>query len=127
MHRHVRAFSSWLLMACALAACGLAAGCDSRPAVHGKRIVILTNTNSPYWDTGREGLKAAAKELKLDERGLSAVMIVNDGTPRGQIDQLRQFASQGDIVAVGISVTDAANAAIADEMRALRDKGVQVL
>jgi len=55
------------------------------------------------------------------------VMIVNNGTPSGQIDQLRQFASQPDIVAVGISVTDAANAAIADEMRALRDKGVHVM
>ncbi|HEX3657293.1 MAG TPA: substrate-binding domain-containing protein [Pirellulales bacterium] len=110
-----------------VAAFVLTAGCDSQPAAHGKRIVILTNTNSPYWDTGREGLKAAAKELKLEERGLSAVMIVNDGTPHGQINQLRQFASQSDIVAVGISVTDAGNAEIADQMRALRDKGVHVM
>jgi ribose transport system substrate-binding protein len=127
MFRLLRSPSLWLLLTCAPPACALLAGCDSHAAATGKRIVILTNTNSPYWDTGREGLKAAAKELKLEERGLSAVMMVNDGTPRGQIDKLRQFASQPDIVAVGISVTDAANAAIADEMRALRDKGVNVM
>ena len=87
----------------------------------------MTNGQSPYWDACREGLKAADKELKLSERGLQAVMEVNDGTPRGQIDRLRQYATQADIAAVGISVTDAANVAIADEMKNLRAKGIHVV
>lgn len=93
-----------------------------------KRIILLTNGNSPYWDTARAGLQAAEKELGLAEAGLRAVVEVNgESTPRGQIDKLRQFASQSDIAAVGVSVTDAANAAIADEMRKLREQGIVVI
>jgi ribose transport system substrate-binding protein len=92
-----------------------------------RRVILMTNGNSPYWDACRVGFKAGEKEFKLANHGLQAVMEVNDGTPQGQIDKLRQYASQSDIVAVGISVTDAANAAIANEMRALQKKGVHVL
>lgn len=92
-----------------------------------KRIILLTNGNSPFWDTARAGLQAADKELDLAKSGLRAVVEVNDSTPKGQIDKLRQFASQSDIAAVGVSVTDAANAAIADEMRQLREQGIVVV
>jgi ribose transport system substrate-binding protein len=92
-----------------------------------KRIILLTNGNSPFWDTGAAGLQAAEKELNLKEAGLSAVVEVNDGTPQGQIDKLCQFGSQADVAAIGISVIDAANAAIADEMRKLQEQGIQVV
>ncbi len=92
-----------------------------------KRIIILNNGDSPFWDACRFGLQDAEKALKLKEAGYTAVMEVNDGTPAGQLDFLRQFASQSDIVAVGISATDANNVAIADEMRKLQEKGVKVI
>lgn len=106
-----------------LAAVSAAAGCREQ----GPRIVVLINGNSPYWDACRAGMQAAERELKLGNAGLSAVMEVNDGTPKGQIDKLRQYATQSDVVAVGISVTDAANDAIAQEMRNLRARGIHVL
>lgn len=92
-----------------------------------QRIIILNNGDSPFWDAARAGLQDADRELKLREAGLTAVFEANDGTPQGQLDKLRQFASQNDIVAVGISATDADNAAIADEMRNLMAAGVKVI
>jgi ribose transport system substrate-binding protein len=92
-----------------------------------KRIIILTNGNSPFWDAARVGLEEAEKDLKLNEAGLRAVLDVNDSTPKGQLDKLRQYASQSDIAGVGVSAIDAANAAIADQMRELRRKGVYVV
>jgi ribose transport system substrate-binding protein len=103
--------------------CLFFAGCGESA----KRIVFLNNTNSPFWDACREGMKEAEKELNLKEAGLTAVMEVNDGTPSGQIEKLRQFRSQPDIVAVAISPIVADNAAIAQELRELRKKGVKVI
>ena len=54
-------------------------------------------------------------------------MEVNDGTAAGQINMLRQFASQSDIVAVAVSPLDANNQAVADEMRQLQKHGVQII
>ncbi|MEX0710713.1 MAG: substrate-binding domain-containing protein [Pirellulales bacterium] len=115
-----------------LAALALTGGCSSQrtetsslPAA--KRIILLTNGNSPFWDTARAGLDAADDDLQLERDGFEAVLEVNDGTPQGQIDKLKQFASQRDIVAVGVSVIDAANVAVADEMKKLQDKGVHVV
>jgi ribose transport system substrate-binding protein len=93
----------------------------------GRRIILLTNGNSPYWDACRTGLLDAQRELNLEAAGLTAVMEVNDGTPQGQIDKLRQFGSQSDVVAIGVSVIDEKNVAVADEMRKLRQQGVQVI
>jgi len=106
-----------------LAATALIPGCGDKD----KRIIILTNGNSPFWDACRVGLQEAEKDLKLKDSGLKAVLDVNDGTPKGQIDKLRQYASQSDVVAVGISALDAANAEVADQMRALQKKGVKVI
>jgi ribose transport system substrate-binding protein len=92
-----------------------------------KRIIILTNGNSPFWDAARAGLQEAEKDLKLKDAGLRAVMEVNDGTPQGQLDKLRQYASQSDIIGVGVSAIDADNAAIADQLRELRKSGIQVV
>src|SRR6516164_2703848 len=62
-----------------------------------KRVIILINGNSPFWDTCRAGLQEAEKDLKLKDVGLRAVLEVNDGTPQGQLTKLRQFASQSDV------------------------------
>jgi ribose transport system substrate-binding protein len=93
----------------------------------GKRLVILNNGDSPFWDACRAGMEEAAKDLKLKEAGLRADFESNDATPQGQLDKLRTFASQSDIAAVAISAVDGNNAAIADQMRELRKKGVQVV
>jgi ribose transport system substrate-binding protein len=118
-----------LLRFAVLAGAGLlgllfAAGCGGGG---GRRIIILTNGNSPFWDAARAGLQEADKDLKLKDTGLQAVLEVNDATPQGQIDKLRLFAGQTDIVAVGVSVLDATNEAIADQMRELQKKGIKVV
>lgn len=92
-----------------------------------KRIIILTNGDSPFWDACREGLNAANSELKLASSGLKAVLDVNDGTPQGQLSKLQQYATQGDIAGVGVSAIDANNVAVADELRSLQKKGIKVL
>ena len=92
-----------------------------------KRLVILTNGDSPYWDACRAGLMAANSELKLSDSGLKAVLDVNDGTPQGQLQKLQQYGTQSDIAGVGVSAIDANNIAVADELRALQKKGIKVL
>jgi ribose transport system substrate-binding protein len=92
-----------------------------------KRLIVLTNGNSPFWDAARAGLQDAQKDLGLDGAGLTAVFEVNNGTPEGQLDKLKQFGSQSDIGGIAVSITSAENVAIAEELRKLRDKGVPVL
>jgi ribose transport system substrate-binding protein len=125
--------SGWLglgLLALAAAGCGSRSDQGSRAdaaSTGDKRILIMTNGNSPFWDACRVGLQEAEKELGLNRAGYRAVLEVNDGTPQGQIDKLRQFASQSDIVAIGLSPCDAANLAVAELLRDLQRKGVQVV
>ncbi len=89
--------------------------------------MLLINTPSPYWETGRKGMELAASELKLADAGYDAVFEVNDGTEQGQIDRLRQFGTQSDIVALAISPVKADNLAIVEEMRKLKKNGVHVI
>jgi ribose transport system substrate-binding protein len=112
------------LLAAAVAGCG---GTGGGAAGGEKRIILLNNGDSPFWDACRAGLEEAANDLDLKKAGLRAVFESNDATPQGQLDRLRQFASQSDIVAVGISAIDGNNAAIADQLRELRKKGVHVV
>jgi len=101
-------------------------GCGGQSAGE-KRIIILTNGYSPFWDAAKVGLNEAAVDFKLQDAGLKASLEPNDNTPEGQVTKLRQYASQSDIVAIGISACDAGNDSVADEMRKLRDKGVQII
>src|SRR5947209_6280300 len=103
----------FLALAVGLSGCGGDTG--GTKSAGGKRIIILTNGESPFWDAARQGLEAAAKDLKLEDAGLHATLEVNDGTEEGQLERLRQYASQPDIVAVGVSVTKEDNAAIAGQ------------
>lgn len=123
--RGMRSFTALAVIALLVAGCGDKANNKSGGST--KRIVFLNNTNSPYWDTCRAGMQEAEKELKLADDGLTSIMEVNDGTPKGQIDKLREFANQSDIVAVAISPIVADNASIAEELKKLRDKGVAVI
>ncbi|HLJ97646.1 MAG TPA: substrate-binding domain-containing protein [Gemmataceae bacterium] len=121
---------SALLGLAALTGCGTSTNrtTNSGQASTGeRRIIIMTNGNSPFWDACRVGLQEAEKNLGLNKAGFRAILEVNDGTPQGQIDKLRQFASQSDIVALGISPCDAANLAVAELMRDLKKRGVHVV
>ena len=112
-------------------------GCDSKgsssnsaggPSSGGskgvKRIILLNNTESPFWDAAREGIKKAVADLKLKDAGFDASMDANDGTEQGQVEKLRQYGTQRDIVAVVISPTSSTNPAIAEELGNLAKKGV---
>ena len=122
------------LVAIGLLAAMVLGGCAKRESTGAKaqsagtkRIILLTNGNSPFWDACRVGLQSAAKEFDLEADGLRAVFDVNDGTPQGQLQKLRQFGSQPDVVGIAVSAVDANNSAVADEMRNLMRKGVKVI
>ncbi len=123
-----------------LAGCGSQAG-DAKPqaggadsnarvdsqAGAGKRIILLTNGADPFWDAMRAGMQDAERDFQLKAAGLRTVMDVNDGTPKGQVDRLRQYVNQSDIAAVAISVTDSKNLAIIKAMEACRASGIRVI
>lgn len=92
-----------------------------------KRIVFLINMPDPFWDACKAGFLEGEQHFKLKEAGLSATFESNNGTPQGQIDKLRQFASQPDIVGVAISAIQADNEAIVEELKNLKAKGVHVI
>lgn len=92
-----------------------------------KRLIILTNGDSPYWDACRAGLAAANSELKLADAGLKAVLEVNDATLQGQLQKLQQFGTLNDIAGIGISALDGENVAVADELKSLQKKGIKIL
>ena len=105
----------------AVSGCGAGSSDDSR------RVILLTNGPDPFWDAMLAGMQDAEKDFGLPQAGLRAVREVNDGTPKGQIDRLRQYANQSDIAAVAVSVTDTNNQAIAEAMKACRDAGIKVI
>jgi ribose transport system substrate-binding protein len=113
------------LFVMALTGCGSGGSKDGAAGV--KRIIILTNGNSPFWDAAGVGVTEADKKLDLEKAGLKAVVETNDGTDGGQIKKLRQYGTQSDIVAIGLSVNTAGNQAIVDEMKKLRDKGIHIV
>lgn len=113
-----------ILLSLALGGCGGAASDANTGAAgaSGKRFVILINGDSPFWDALRVGMQRSAKEL-----GVTAVMETNDGTAPGQLDRLRQLASQSDIAGLALSVTDASNISIVEELRGFQQRGVPVI
>jgi ribose transport system substrate-binding protein len=92
-----------------------------------KRLIILTNGNSPFWDAARAGMYDAEEDLQLASADYLAVFEVNNGTAEGQLDKLKQFGSQSDVAGIAVSITSADNVAIAEELRKLRQKGVAVV
>lgn len=92
-----------------------------------RRVILLTNGADPFWDAMRAGMQDAERDFNLQSAGLRTVMDVNDGTPKGQVDRLRQYANQSDIAAVLVSVTDAKNLAIAKAMEECQRAGIKVI
>jgi ribose transport system substrate-binding protein len=132
----------------ALAAIAPLSGCDNRTGGSGngqtsttastsssnqsssgsaKRIVLLNNNDSEFWTAARSGIKSATEQLHLADANITGLMEINDGTLEGQIQKLRQFASQPDVVGVGISVLDPNNPQLIAEMRKLKEKGIPVV
>lgn len=124
---------------CGLSVCcflaSLLLGCSDAPVTGGagaapsgaKRIVFLTNGDDPFWDTCNAGLKEAAKELDLAKDGFTVVMDKGNFKPEGQIDKLRQYATEPDIVGIAISVVQADNKTIADELKSLQQQGKKII
>jgi ribose transport system substrate-binding protein len=121
----------WLLSAAisiGAAGCGSAENEAEPTAGTGpKRFVFITNGDDPFWDACNAGLQEGAKRSGLAEQGLQVVMEKNNGTAQGQIEKLRQLGSQSDIAGVAISVIQAENVAIVEEMKRLTAKGVAVI
>jgi ribose transport system substrate-binding protein len=86
------------------------------------RYVLITNGDSPFWTAARIGMEHGGKDL-----GVKVDLMTNDGTIDGQMQKLRQIATQGDIVGVGISVLEARAEGVAEEMMNLQQKGVHVV
>ncbi len=130
-----RAGGALLLAAAALVA-PLVSGCaEKKPAgaastpaaAAAKRFVFLTNGDDPFWDACNAGLVEGAKRFDTQAKGIRVVMEKNNGTAQGQIEKLRQFGSQSDVAGVAISVIQADNAAIVEEMKNLAAKGVKII
>ncbi|MCA9222113.1 MAG: substrate-binding domain-containing protein, partial [Planctomycetales bacterium] len=92
-----------------------------------KRILLLTNGDDPFWDCMREGMIKASEDLKLADAGMVAELDKNDGTPKGQVDKLKQYASRSDVAAVMISVIEPNNIAIYKAMKELEAQGIKVI
>jgi ribose transport system substrate-binding protein len=112
-------------IALVLAGCGRER--QSPGTAEGKRVILLINGADPFWDAMLAGMQDAQRDFDLKAAGLRVVRDVNDGTPKGQVDRLRQYANQSDIAAVAVSVTDSKNSAIAAAMKDCQAAGIQVI
>jgi ribose transport system substrate-binding protein len=92
-----------------------------------KRIVFLTNGDDPFWDALLQGLLEGEKKFNLAKAGLKVERDVNNATAEGQISRLQRYASSSDVAAVAISVIQADNPAIIEEMRKLQAMGIPVI
>ena len=110
-----------------LLAATLFCGCSGNDGPQVKRIIILTNAVSPFWDAADVGARNAGKDLKLEADGLRVVFEKNTKGIAGQIEKLRQYAGADDIAAIAISVTDPKSFPLMQEMRKLRKMGVKII
>jgi len=92
-----------------------------------KRLIFLTNGDDPFWDTCNAGLQEGAKSMELEAAGYSIVMDKGNFKIDGQIDKLRQYATEPDIVGIAISVVQADNKTIADELKNLQAQGKKII
>lgn len=92
-----------------------------------KRIVILTNGDDPFWDACEAGAMKAQEELGLVGDGYSVTFDRADFTDKGQVDKIKQYALQKELVAFGISVFNPDSPAVAKELQALQDRGIKVV
>ncbi|MBU6277060.1 MAG: substrate-binding domain-containing protein [Planctomycetes bacterium] len=97
------------------------------PSAGAKRLVFITNGDDPFWDALLSGLKEGEKRFGCAAAGLTVSRDVNNASAEGQIERLRQYATQDDIAGIAISVIQADNQSIVEEMRKLQAKGVKVI
>jgi ribose transport system substrate-binding protein len=121
-----------VLIAAVLTASVLTAGCTSSNDGGGasgksKRIIFLTNGDDPFWDAAREGLRKAAEELNLEEAGFEAVQHRGNFTAAVQIDHLNQYATETDVAAVAISITEPDNKQLMNALRRLAERSIEVI
>ncbi|MBL7182384.1 MAG: substrate-binding domain-containing protein, partial [Pirellulales bacterium] len=101
---------------------------DVKKAAEGpQRFIFITNGDDPYFDVLNAGLQVGAEKFSLADKSLEVVMEKNNATAQGQIDRLRQLVTQADVAGVAISVIQAENVAIVEEMKRLTEKGVPVI
>ena len=101
---------------------GTGDGAETPTSKKDHKIVIVTNGSSPFWDACDRGLKDAGEKL-----GVRVEMLRNDATEGGQIRRLEQLATQADVKGVGISVLESQASGVAEQMQALRNKGIKVI
>jgi ribose transport system substrate-binding protein len=134
----------WAKMACAVAVAAFTAGgilgCSGQqkpatpaggggpgPTATAKRIIFITNGDDPFWDALLSGLKEGEKRFGCTAAGLTVSRDVNNASAEGQIERLRQYATQNDVAGIAISVIQADNQSIVEEMKKLQAKGVKVI
>src|SRR5262245_14510346 len=127
----ILSWRTWCVLGLAAVCMGLA-GCPSQSGTKigdkaTKRLMFVTNGDDPFWDALLSGLNEGAKQHKLAEAGMSVHRDVNNGTAEGQIEKLRQYATQDDIAGVAVSVIQAGNLASNEEVRKLQKKGVKII
>lgn len=126
-------FAFALLSCLAAGVCGCpgetpAPGPAARPGAAGvQRIVILTNGDDPFWDACEAGAMKAEEELGLKAAGFAVTFDRADFTDKGQVDKIKQYALQKDVVAFGISVFNPDSPAVAKELRQLQERGIKVV
>ena len=106
---------------------GAAAPAPTGASKAAKRLVFITNGDDPFWDALLSGLKEGEKRFGCAAAGLTVSRDVNNASAEGQIERLRQYATQDDIAGIAISVIQADNQSIIEEMRKLQAKGVKVI
>ena len=104
-----------------------APGGGPAPAASVKRLIFITNGDDPFWDALLSGLKEGEKRFDCAAAGLTVSRDVNNASAEGQIERLRQYATQNDVAGIAISVIQADNQSIVDEMKKLQAKGVKLI
>jgi len=125
------------LVACLLSGCSgskptakpseASAPAAAKPPAAMKRFIFITNGDDPFWDALLSGLKEGEKRFDCAAAGITVSRDVNNATAEGQIERLRQYATQDDVAGIAISVIQAENQSIVEELKRLRAKGVKVI
>ncbi|MBW3622662.1 MAG: substrate-binding domain-containing protein [Armatimonadetes bacterium] len=92
------------------------------PAATDGRIVLISNSTSPFWQTVEKGMEDASRDLNV-----KVDLIRSDGSVAGQIQKLEQVSAQGDIKGAAVSVIDTGAQGIIDRLNELQKKGVNVI
>lgn len=123
----LRWLAALLLLVSVVGCSGANSSGDAGGGTGTKRFIFITNGDDPFWDAAYAGLKEGEKAYKCADSNIKVVMEKGTGKADGQINKLRQYASQPDIAGIAISVIQADNAAIVDEMKKLQKKGVKII